>query len=415
MPISKEQPARIDRLRPVALTDHFIKVAEKFMTKWVVEDIGPNLDVKQFGSRSGRSTNHCLVDIVNFLAKNADKLNTRTTVVTTDFTSAFDRVDHTVVVSKLVLSGCRPAIIPWIVDFLCNRTQSVRYLGEMSQWAPVTAGVPQGTRLAPILFLVLFNDALLSSNLERWKYVDDMTIAEARKRGSISEMQNNLDDLQSWCETNNMKLNARKCHVMVVDFGKTHEPLVDLSLGNQTLDKVQSVKILGVLLQENLKWDVHVNGMVTRANKRIYMLRTLKPFRLPIEDLILVYTGYIRPNVEYAVPVWHSGLTKKQTAQIERIQKRALRIILGTQYFSYHHALQITKLQSLHERRRELCLRFAKSLQCSAEFRDWLPPPRISRYTNSLRNVQTHRAIKCRTERYKDSPIPYLVDLMNNV
>ena len=228
-------------------------------------------------------------------------------------------------------------------------------------------------------------------------------------------MQNNLDDLQSWCETNNMKLNARTCHVMVVHFGKTHEPLVDLSLGNQTLDKVQSVKILGVLLQENLKWDAHVNGMVTRANKRIYMLRTLKPFRLPIEDLILVYTGYIRPIVEYAVPVWHSGLTKKQTAQIERIQKRALRIILGTQYFSYHHALQITKLQSLHERRRELCLRFAKSLQCSAEFRDWLPPPRISRYTNSLRNVQTHRAIKCRTERYKDSPIPYLVDLMNNV
>ena len=126
-------------------------------------------------------------------------------------------------------------------------------------------------------------------------------------------------------------------------------------------------------------------------------------------------TGYIRPIVEYAVPVWHSGLTKKQTAQIERIQKRALSIILGTQYFSYHHALQITKLQSLHERRRELCLRFAKSLQCSAEFRDWLPPPRISRYTNSLRNVQTHRAIKCRTERYKGSPIPYLVDLMNNV
>ena len=128
VPIPREQPARIDRLRPVALTDHFIKVAEKFMTKWVVEDFGPNLDVKQFGSRSGRSTNHCLVDIVNFLAKNTDiMLNTRTTAVTTDFTSAFDRVDHAVVVSKIILSGCRPAIILWIVDFLCNRTQSVRY------------------------------------------------------------------------------------------------------------------------------------------------------------------------------------------------------------------------------------------------------------------------------------------------
>ena len=130
--------------------------------------------------------------------------------------------------------------------------------------------------------------------------------------------------------------------------------------------------------------------------------------------MILVYIGYVRPLVEYAVPVWHPGLTKLQSVQIERIQKRALRLILGVQYVSYDYALKITNLQSLELRRCELCLRFAKTLQSSHEFSDWLPVRRPARYSSSLRSTSTYQAIKCRTERYKRSPIPFLVDLLNS-
>ena len=199
MPIPKEKPARIDKLRPIALTDHFVKVAELFITKWLMSDISSKLDVKQFGSRPGRSTTHCLVDIVNFLTKQADKLGTTSTLVTTDFSKAFYKVDHTVVISKLIHLVSCPSLVPWISNFLTGRTQCVRYQGVMSTWAPVNAGVPQGTRLGPILFLVLINDALASSNLEHWKYVDDMTLAEARPRGAAAEIHNTLSELNTWC------------------------------------------------------------------------------------------------------------------------------------------------------------------------------------------------------------------------
>ena len=413
VPIPKEQPARINRLRPIALTDHFAKIGETFVSKWIMEDVVSNIDTKQFGNRSGRSTNHCVVDIVNFLARNADRLKATTTVITTDFTSAFDRVDHTIATSKLILSGCRPGIVPWVIDFLTDRTQCVRYLDKVSPWAPVTAGVPQGTRLAPILFLMLNNDALLSSELEHWKYVDDMTIAETRNRGAASEVQNTLSDLHSWCETNNMRMNTSKCHVMVIDFGKAQLPPAELRLGEQVLNEVEVVKVLGLLLQANLKWDEQVNAMVSKVNKRIFMLRTLKQFNLPCRDLMLVYTGYIRPVVEYGVPVWHPGLSKQHTARLERVQKRALKLILGTQYVSYAQALHVTKLKSLESRRHDLCLRFAQALQNSPEFSDWLPSQRQNKYQNSLRRVTTYPEIKCRTDRYKRSPIPYFVRLLN--
>eukprot|EP00057_Strongylocentrotus_purpuratus_P003479 XP_003726748.1 PREDICTED: RNA-directed DNA polymerase from mobile element jockey-like [Strongylocentrotus purpuratus] len=257
VPIPKEKPARIDKLRPIALTDHFVKVAELFITKWLMSDISSKLDAKQFGSRPGRSTTHCLVDIVNFLTKQADKLGTTSTLVTTDFSKAFDKVDHTVVISKLIHLVSCPSLVPWISNFLTGRTQCVRYQGVMSTWAPVNAGVPQGTRLGPILFLVLINDALASSNLEHWKYVDDMTIAEARPRGAAAEIHNTLSELNTWCNNNAMQLNASKCHVMRVNFGKTQLPPINVSLGDQTLDEVQTIKALGVLLQTDLKWNSH--------------------------------------------------------------------------------------------------------------------------------------------------------------
>ena len=147
---------------------------------------------------------------------------------------------------------------------------------------------------------------------------------------------------------------------------------------------------------------------------RLHMLRILKGFRLSVDDLMSVYCSYVRPVVEYCAPVWHSGLTENQKAQIERIQKRACRLMLGPQYCSYEHALETLGLSTLDKRREQLSLNLARGLtKPSSHFHHWLPPLRSVSTRRALRNGQNYSEIFCRTECHKRSAVPYLIRLLN--
>ena len=143
-----------------------------------------------------------------------------------------------------------------------------------------------------------------------------------------------------------------------------------------------------------------------------YMLSRLKRFGVPVGDLVSVYIGYVRPIVEYACPVWHGSINAHQTQQIERIQKRACRIILGSTYALYTDALALTGLQMLEERRLHLCTQFAKKCTTSEKYAGWFPLNNSS-HSMCLRNTRTYQAPKFRTDRYGNSPIPYLTGLLN--
>ena len=159
-------------------------------------------------------------------------------------------------------------------------------------------------------------------------------------------------------------------------------------------------------------WSTHVQYMVKRANSRLYVLRTLKHHSLSFQDLIVVYTSFVRPVVEYAVPVWSGGLTKQQVKFIEQVQKRALRIILGAAYSSYKHALLQSKLMSLEDRRAKLCLAFAKSMQVpSSKLYHLLPQSRTCHY--QTRNSTTIVEMRCRTSRFINSALPSLIRHLN--
>ena len=142
------------------------------------------------------------------------------------------------------------------------------------------------------------------------------------------------------------------------------------------------------------------------------MLCRLKRFGVHVRDLVSVYIGYVHPVVEYACPVWHGNITIKQTQQIERIQKRACRIILGSTYTSYTEALSCTGLQTLEDRRLHLCTEFAKKCLTSEKYSDWFPL-NTRTHSMSLRNTRTYQVSKFRTLRYGNSPIPYLTKLLN--
>ena len=159
VPIPKSQPPPIRELRPISLTSQFAKIAESFITKWLLEDISEYIDIHQYGNRPGLSTTHYLVRLLHCVFENCEKSKSVSTIACTDFSKAFDRLDHNILIRKLIEYNVRPCIIEWIISFLDNRLQSVKYHGVLSPYITNHAGVPQGTKLGPILFLIMFNDA----------------------------------------------------------------------------------------------------------------------------------------------------------------------------------------------------------------------------------------------------------------
>ena len=151
-------------MRAISLTVIFAKIYEGFVAKWVVQDIENNIDVNQFGNVQGVSTSHYLVSLLHHLHQGSDKSYNIGTVVLTDFSKAIDLVNHNIAIEKLSALGVQGAIVPWICSFLNNRRQCVRYNQTLSDYAVLTAGVPQGTKLGPVTFQIVINDAACNSN-----------------------------------------------------------------------------------------------------------------------------------------------------------------------------------------------------------------------------------------------------------
>ena len=172
------------------------------------------------------------------------------------------------------------------------------------------------------------------------------------------------------------------------------------------------MKLLGVHLNSNLTWSTHVDAITSKANRCIFMLIQAKKFHFSTDSALAIYIMYIRTALEYAAPVWHSSLTVAQDNQIERIQKRCLRIILGRDYADYPSAMLRLGIQSLSDRRKELTLRFARSLLRSPDHRNLLPP--TMREVHGRETRHGHRLLVPRGKaRYQKSALPYMVRLLN--
>ena len=168
-----------------------------------------HIDPNQFGSLKGVSTTFCLLDMLHNWLSALESPSTYLRVCFLDFSKAFDHIDHNILVCKLLKMGARSIVFKWICSFPPQRRQAVKLDGLLSEWATVHAGVPQGTKLGPVLFLVLVNDLACKSSY--WKYVDDITISEVVPHGSLSTIQDDLDSITAWAEENCISLNPKKC------------------------------------------------------------------------------------------------------------------------------------------------------------------------------------------------------------
>ena len=214
-------------------------------------------------------------------------------IIFLDFQKAFDRVDHHILLNKLANTGMPNFLITWITSFLCERQQRVKVGDVRSEWTGVNAGVPQGTLIGPVTFLLHIND--LKTVCESEKYVDDASIWEVCDRdGEDSQIQEAADQAALWSNKNNMRINVDKTKEMTVYFGTKKHKLERVVLNGKELEEVTKIKSLGVWLNNNLTWHDHVDYMTSKASTRLYFLCMLRRVGIPPQDIYQVYTSVIQ-------------------------------------------------------------------------------------------------------------------------
>lgn len=264
--------------------------------------------------------------------------------------------------------------------------------------------MPQGSCLDPCVFcfLVLLND--LDVDCLVHKYVDDTTLTELLSKNDLSSnMDFYLQQLLDWATNNDMVVNLNKTKEMIIGPPAKVPNISPLQVLTGSVERVNTMKLLGVHLDANFSWKSHVEVIVSKATQRLYFLKQLKRAGVPHHQLLHFYTVAIRPVLEYAAPVWHHLLTKSQTDQIEAVQRRAVRVIYNCTYgMPYMSALYYADISSLANRREQLCRRFFKSIQqpTSCLFH-LLPPIRDPIVTSRLRNANKLPRLLSRTKKYQ--------------
>ena len=271
-PIPKVKPSSSEfDFRPISLTPCLAKVLEEFVAEWLMNDIKDKIDPKQFGCLKGTSTTICLLDIFHNWLSSLDSPGQYVRICYLDFSKAFDRINLNILVQKIIAIGARPSLTKWISNFLSERTQRVKIGDSFSDWTHTHAGVPQGTKRRPILFLIMINDLASSIplNLDHWIFVDDLTTSETVFRLEHPKMQPNIINLENWSESNYMKLNPKKCKEICVCFLKNKPDLKPIIIYGNQIERVSSHKLLAVVIQDDLKWSNHID-MITKKGYTFY-------------------------------------------------------------------------------------------------------------------------------------------------
>ena len=207
-----------------------------------------------------------------------------------------------------------------------------------------------------------------------------------------------------------MKINQKKTRIIAFNKSRKYDFPPELSFSDgEFLEVVTDIKLVGVIVDKNLSWQKNTDYICQKATQKLWTIRRLKKLKLNYTTLLDVYCKDIRSILEHAVPAWHSGLTRKQAAQIERVQKTAFKIILENNYIDYETACTLLCVEPLEFRRIQLCLNFAKR-----DFKkDETIFTRICFQPNTRAKPKQVKEFRCRTSRYKKSSVPYLSRLLN--
>lgn len=339
-------------LRPISITSPLAKIAESFLCKHFNSYFSSHLDNNQFGCIASRSTLLALIKLSHYLFTTLDNRDNFGRIVFVDFTKAFDLINHNVLLDKMYDISLPPHLVVWFLSFLSDRSQYVSVGSSCSGIQITNAGTPQGTLSGPADFTLLIND--LTFDVEYIKYVDDTTATSVSDDPLDDSLQLAVDVLHCWCQRNGMRINTGKTKEMLIYFGSKY-PLTavpKLNINGTATERVNTYKLLGVFFNNNLTWHDHVIYIVSKACKRIHCIAQLVKSGVKNSDVVSIYCSIIRSILEYCCPVWHPGITLQESSDIERVQKRCLKIIFPD--VSYNTALVLTGLERLSTRRERI-------------------------------------------------------------
>ena len=347
----KGSKALSENYRPVSLTSHLIKLFERILRKKLIKFIEDNnlLSDNQHAFRTGRSClSQLLQHIEEVLQTLEDKRNVD--VVYLDFAKAFDKVDHHILMKKLHQYGIRGKIHTWINNFIYHRLQQVLVENKLSRKEKVVSGVPQGTVLGPLLFLIYINDLeeALKYSILRIFADDSKLVKELKSQSDHNQLQEDLNISIHWSKVNNMELNQKKFQLM--QFGKDETLKEPYMISNDVmLHRETDIKDLGVYISDDLSWRTQMTEAVKTGRK--YMGWILRSFtsRSP-EVIIHLYQAYVIPRLEYASILWSPYLIR-DIVQLESIQRTITAKIEGCENLNYHQRLHKLKLYSMQRRR----------------------------------------------------------------
>ena len=342
-----------EQYRPVSLTSHIMKVFERVMKKKLLNHLKQNnlINEKQYGFVPGRSTQSQLLAHYKDIYEAMEE-GVRVDTVFLDFAKAFDKVDHSILMSKVIKHKIKGKLGRWIMEFLNNRKFIVIANGTKSEPEDVLSGVPQGTVLAAILFIIMISDIdeKIKQCIVRC-FADDTKVSNRIKtERDKKRMQEELNTVYKWAQDNSMTFNCNKFEQL--SYGEVNgvTTLPYKNSANEDIISGNTVKDLGILTNRDLNFKEHIDNIVTSSRIKIgIILRTF--ITRDAELMIKLFNTYVRSKLEYCCSVWSPNAQGEINA-IERIQKSFSSKIDGMEGLDYHQRLKELRMYSL-ERRRE--------------------------------------------------------------
>ena len=344
-PIPKKSSVHdVSNYRPISLLSLVSKVFERCIYNRLIDHVHQQIYELQYGFLRGRSTTSQMLYICNELLDVLEKRG-QVDVVYLDFAKAFDKVNHDLLLVKLYNFGIRGKLLRWLSNFLCGRFQRVTVLGATSEPLPVLSGVPQGSILGPLLFLIYVNDlpASVSQGTSMGMFADDTKCFRSIQSFQDGEtLQSDMNTITRWCHDWRMELNKSKCAVLHIT--RSREPIItQYSVHNSPVNQTTSQKDLGMFITSDLKWNKQVQEVSCKANKMLGFVKrsSYDIHNQPVRKML--YLTLVRSQLAYGSQVW-APQTVNNILTLECIQRRATKFILSLPYHtdvSYKERLKI--------------------------------------------------------------------------